>query len=189
MVHELFPNKYLFVSECAPNDYRRPSAAQEVVEWFQDLYRRKYMRGGTAFTWMWNWERQYHIIQNKPHIVGAMSSADKPLVEVPTSWEVGEELDVVVPPPPSPYSEGDIDEWLLEELGQHLPPWQHGKVDYNPHTGLARAARGAEPPLGLPFTEELRKTRGSTVIVHQFFWRGACWCPEIDYNDIHIVRY
>lgn len=93
LVHELFPSKFLFVSECAPNDYRRPGAAREVTEWFQELYKYPYMLGGTAFTWMWNPgpDRQYHIIWNKPHIVEAMRSADKPLIEVPTNWEFEEE--------------------------------------------------------------------------------------------------
>jgi len=94
--------------------------------------------------------------------------------------------DEETPSPPPP--EADIGEWLLEGMDQQLRLW-HERVEYNPHTSLARAARNARPPLGLPFSKELRKTRDSKVFVHQFFWTAMAWCRENEYDNIHIVYY
>lgn len=96
--------------------------------------------------------------------------------------------DEEVPGPSPPPPEGDIAEQLLEDLDSYLPPWDKW-WGYNPHTALARAARLAQPPLGLPFSDEKRKKVGSKLIVYQFFWRGLAWCREKEYDNIHIVRY
>jgi len=88
------------------------------------------------------------------------------------------------PPPP----EEDVGEWLLEDLDKHLPPWVEWE-GYNPHTALARAARNAEPPLGIAISGELRKAHDSKVLVHQFFWKGLVWCPEDEYNNLRVERY
>lgn len=94
------------------------------------------------------------------------------------------------PEPPPPPPEEDIAEELLEDLDHYLPPWNDGQpVGYNPHVGLARAARLAQPPLGLPISSELRGQFGSKIMVYQFFWAGMAWCHDGEYNNIHIVRY
>jgi len=173
----------LFVSECAPNDYRNPSAAREVVEWFQELYKHGYMLGGTAFTWMWNPgpDRQYHIIWNKPHVVEAIRAADKPLVKVPTSWEFEGDKEGEEPEEPVGFDAdkcgGELRNKLVIELG----------VPYNP--SFAFPLKAQELGWGEPWASEGRWDWQGHRIAYQAFAPGFLFCQEGDWANIQCWQW
>lgn len=182
--HALFPNKYLFLSECGPDDVRPLGTAEDIIEWFRILEDEfAYVLGGSLFMWNWGLENDYLNYYDKPYITGPLRDAEKKRFELPKTWVFDEGPE---PPGPPPSPEGNIAEWLLEGLDKHLPPWSEW-VGYNPHTSLTRAARDAG--LGLAISGELRKPRDDRMVICQYFWKGLTWCYEYDYDNVRVIRY
>jgi hypothetical protein len=92
-VHELFPNKTLFVSECGPNDVRRPDAGQEIVDWYKELQKYPYVRGTALFSWNWGEDNATWNYYDKPDLVAKLTAFPKaPVAANPEPWPTTQEV-------------------------------------------------------------------------------------------------
>lgn len=173
--HGLFPNKYIFISECGPTDVVPEGTAQDVVEWFGILEAEfPYVLGGTLFMWNWGDSGPQFNYYDKPAIINALRDAMKVDFELPTSWEFGEEEPV----------EFDVDkcgEWLRNEL------WNALGVPYNPAAAFPVHARALG--WGRPLAPEGRREWHGHLIAYQPFALGFLFCREHDWANIQAWRW
>jgi len=106
--HALFPDKWIFLSECGPNDVRPLGTGEDIVEWFGILEREfPYWFGSALYSWNWGEEHPYYCYYNNPHTTEPLRVAPKKLFKMPTSWVYSEDE-----PEPEP-EPGDWALWAM----------------------------------------------------------------------------
>lgn len=109
--HRLFPDKWIFLSECGPNDVQPLGTGEDIVEWFGILEREfPYCLGGALFMWNWGPKKDYQNYYDKEWLTEPLRTAPKKLFKMPTSWVYSEDE-----PEPDP-EPGDWASWAMRGM-------------------------------------------------------------------------
>lgn len=85
--HRLFPDKWICLSECGPNDVRPLGTGEDIVAWYRILEAEfPYVFFTSLFMWFWGKKKDYLNYCDKPWLIERITEAAKKLYELPATW-------------------------------------------------------------------------------------------------------
>jgi len=98
--HRLFPNKWIYLSECGPNDVRPVGTGEDIIAFFRILeVEFPYWFGGALYQWNWGKGNDHLNYYDKGYVTEPLRMAPKKLFEMPTSWVYDEDTPEPEPEP------------------------------------------------------------------------------------------